>query len=278
MPELPEVEIAARSLQRWAVGHTIVRCETDPRAKRMFRPDTPRAIERACTGARVKSVERHGKHLLVTLSPHGHPRVRFGLHAHLGMSGKWIRRGTDDDVNSSRLRWHLDDGSVLHDRDPRMFGRVHLVHDAHFASVAEIARLGPDPLRHGIDVALWKAHFARTRRTVKEVLLDQSVAAGVGNIQACEALWRARIDPRRGAASLDAREIRRLADAVLASIHATLALHEGAEITYVEESGATNPFAVYGHAGKKCPRRDRGVIERIVQAQRATFFCPRCQR
>lgn len=278
MPELPEVEIAARSIRAWAVGHRIVRCEADPRARRMFRPDTPHAIETACTGARVISVERHGKQLLVTLSPKGRPRARVGLLAHLGMSGKWIRRNPHDVVTSSRMRWHLDDGSVVHDRDPRMFGRVRIIPDARFDEVEDLLALGPDPLRHGIDREVWRERFGATKRAIKVVLLDQSIAAGVGNIQAIEGLFRARIDPRRKAATLTRTEIRRLADAVLASIRDTLALHEGSEISYVEEAGSPNPFAIYGRAGIPCPRCKAGTIRRIVQAQRSTYFCPRCQK
>jgi formamidopyrimidine-DNA glycosylase len=277
MPELPEVEISARSIRAWAVGHRIVRCEADPKARRMFRPDTPGAIESTCTGARVIGVERHGKQLLITLAPKGRPRARVGLLAHLGMSGKWVRRAAGETVMSSRLRWHLDDGSVVHDRDPRMFGRVRIVPDARFEEVEDLLALGPDPLRHGIDREMWRERFGATKRPIKVVLLDQRVAAGVGNIQAIEALFRAGIDPRRKAATLTRTEIRRLADAVLASIRDTLASHEGSEISYVEEAGAPNPFVVYGRARARCPRCKLGTIRRIVQAQRSTYFCPRCQ-
>lgn len=275
MPELPEVEVAARSLRTWSAGRVIVRCEVDPRAKRMTRPDAPGAIVRACTDARIDSVDRRGKHLLLTLE--AVDRSRFGVHAHLGMSGKWVRRAAGDAVPWSRIRLHLDDGTVIHDRDPRMFGRFHLVPDARFESLAEIASLGPDPLHDGIDARLWVERFACARRPVKLLLLDQSLAPGVGNIHASEALFRARIDPRRDASSLSPREVRALGRAVLASIGDVLAAVDGTEITYVEEAGAANPFPVYGREGERCPRCRSGRIERIVQAQRSSFFCARCQ-
>ncbi len=109
-------------------------------------------------------------------------------------------------------------------------------------------------------------------------LLDQRLLPGVGNIQASEALFRARIDPRRAARALSRREVDGVARAVLASVRDTIARETGPEPHYVEEPGADNPFRVYGREGERCPRCRRATIARIVQAQRSTFFCPRCQR
>ncbi len=276
MPELPEVEIAARNLRRWALGRRIDRAESDPRASRIFRPASPRAVAGALGGARVAAISRHGKHLLVSLEKRGEP---LGLLSHLGMTGKWVRRTPGEPPPPhSRARLLLDDGAVLHFNDPRLFGRLRLVPEARFDEVPEVAALGPDPLEEGIDPRRLAGALSRIRRPVKVALLDQRLVPGVGNIHASEALFRARIDPRRAASSLSAAAVGRLARSILASFRETVSLEDGPEITYVEEPGAENPFLVYGREGERCPRCRRAALRRIVQAQRSTFFCPRCQR
>ena len=209
MPELPEVEVAARNLRRWGQGRRIRAVWADARATRIFRPANPAATVRRLAGARIDGIRRVGKNLLLTLQgPGASPGTRAG------------------------------------------------------ARLAE--RLARLPARLPIKVAL----------------LDQSLLAGVGNIQASEALFRARIDPRRPAATLGRAEVGRLRRGILASIAHTLeALASGdSDIRYVEEDRNDNPFLVYARAGQLCTRCKRAQIERVVQAQRATFYCPYCQR
>ncbi len=278
MPELPEVEIAARNLRGWALGRRIDRAEAEEQAARVFRPRRPRAFAAALAGRLVTGVRRVGKHILVRLEDPGGGAQPLGLVSHLGMTGKWLRRARGEDApRHSRARLHLDDGATLHYRDPRLFGRLRLVPGARFEEVPEVAALGPDPLDQGIDPARLAAAFARRKIAVKVAMLDQALLPGVGNILASEALFRARLDPRRGASALSRAEVKRLARAVLASIEETIAREEGPEVAYVEEPGTENPFLVYGREGEKCPRCRRDAIRRIVQGQRSTFFCPRCQ-
>jgi formamidopyrimidine-DNA glycosylase len=275
VPELPEVEIAARNLRQWALGRRVEAAEADPRARRTLRPGSARVLS-AVAAARFAEVRRVGKQLLITLQG---PLGPVGLLSHLGMTGKWVRRrGGEEPPSHSRVRLRLDDGSVLHYRDPRLFGRLRVVHGARFEEVPEVAALGPDPLEAGIDVPRLAERLAGTRRSVKVALLDQGLLPGVGNILASESLFRARIDPRRKARSLSPAEVRRLARAVLASVREAIEREQGPEITYVEEPGAENPFRVYGREGESCPRCRHSGIRRIVQAQRSTFHCPRCQR
>ncbi|HEY5089365.1 MAG TPA: DNA-formamidopyrimidine glycosylase family protein, partial [Polyangia bacterium] len=222
----------------------------------------------------------------------------LGVWSHLGMTGKWLRRAAGDAAPAaSRIEIELDDGTRLHYVDRRMFGRFRLVPGARFEGLPEIAALGPDPLTDGIDARALHARLARSKLPIKVAILDQALLPGVGNIQASEALFRAAIDPRRPARELSLAEVKRLARAILASIHFTLKTFAGAgadggagsgasggaggtdaDIGYVEERAAPNPFLVYAHAGARCPRCKKGTILRIVQAQRATFFCPRCQK
>jgi formamidopyrimidine-DNA glycosylase len=278
MPELPEVEIAARNLRRWTKGRTLRAVEST--ATSIVGAEGRRALPKLA-GARFVSVERVGKHLLVTLA---RGQARVGLWSHLGMTGKWLRRSPGLDApRFSHARLTLDDGKTLHYCDMRRFGRLRVVPGARFDDVPRLAALGPDPLRDGIDAGRLHARLARVRLPIKVALLDQTVLAGVGNIQSIEGCWRARLDPRRPANSLSRAEIARLARGILASIDFTLARFDeleadkgDGEIVYVEENRKANPFKVYGRAGWPCPRGD-GTIKRIVQAGRSTFFCPACQ-
>lgn len=290
MPELPEVEFAARCLRRWAAGRRVVEAELDPRGRRIFRPAAPAAFSRAVAGARIAGVDRVGKHLLLTLEKDRKP---LGVLSHLGMTGKWVRtRDGEAPPSHSRAQLRLDDGRVVHYQDSRLFGRLRLVPGARFDAVPELRALGPDPLAEGIDVDRLAAMLGRVRLAVKPKLLDQRLLPGVGNIHAAEACFRARIDPRRPSRSLSRAEVQRLADGVLASFHMTLDAEQGPfdsaaasggryaqdeRIVYVEEGGA-NPFLVYAREGERCPRCKRETLHRIVQAGRSTFFCPRCQK
>jgi formamidopyrimidine-DNA glycosylase len=276
VPELPEVEIAARNLRRWAEGRRIDRARTDARAARIFRPGDRASFARAIAGSRLLRVDRRGKHLLVTLEDRrGRP---LGLWSHLGMTGKWVWRAAADPAPPhSRVRLDLDDGRALHYLDPRLFGRLRIVAGADFAALPDIGGLGPDPVHDGIDPGRLGERLGATRRAVKVALLDQAILAGVGNIHASESLFAAGIDPRRRGGSLSAVEVRRLARAIAASLRRGIDSQDAPEIAYVEEPGAPNPFRVYARAGERCPRCRAAEIRRIVQAQRSTFFCPGCQ-
>jgi formamidopyrimidine-DNA glycosylase len=264
VPELPEVEVARRNLERWLGGRKIVRAELSPR---VF-VGRARAVGEKLCGRTLKAVERRGKwlHLLFDGGQ--------SLYSHLGMTGKWVLR--DRDAPPQRFeRGRLDSArrSVRY-FDPRLLGRVQLL--AGDAAPATFRALGPDPLVDGIDVVQLHNKLSRRRKSIKETLLDQTLLAGVGNIQAAEALWRARIHPARASSSLTAAEARALAGAIAGSIADTLARQDSPEITYVEEAGADNPFSVYGKQGEPCPRC-RTTLVRILQGGRSTVFCPRCQ-
>jgi formamidopyrimidine-DNA glycosylase len=287
MPELPEVEVAARNLERWALGRRV----TAVRAarSRILRPASPARLT-ALRGARFTDVRRVGKNLLITLAAKTPGKAAaggraIGLWSHLGMTGKWLhRRAQDPPPRFSRVALVLDDGWTLHYCDMRLFGRLQLVPGAQFGEITKA--LGPDPLNDGIDVPALHRRLSAIGQPIKVALMDQRLLPGVGNIQASEALFRARIDPRRKAASITRAETGKIAKAVLASIDHTLAefAAEGAvgpdakaDVSYVEEPGGPNPFLVYGRAHERCPRCKKADIQRIVQAQRSTFFCPRCQ-
>jgi formamidopyrimidine-DNA glycosylase len=287
VPELPEVEIARRCLESWARGHRIENVEVHDR--RVVSGKGPRALA-ALTGARFEGFDRRGKHLLLTLQQNRRP---VGLWSHLGMTGKWLLRRTDQAKPEPEPRWSrvaltLDRGVQLHFVDLRLFGRMRVVPAAAFDDQPALAALGPDPVRDGIDLGRLAQRLGRSSKPIKPLLLDQGLLAGVGNIQASEALFRAGIDPRRRARDLSAAEIKKLARGIRASIDFTLgrfarqiAASRGRDIRYVEESEGFNPFKVYDRAGERCPRCPKGArsatIQRLVQAGRSTYWCPRCQ-
>lgn len=281
MPELPEVEVAARNLTRWARGRRVraVSC-SEPRALGGSRP----ADLKQLAGTRLSAVERTGKNLLLTFLAGAKQRV--GVWSHLGMTGKWtLRKPTEPAPRFSRVRVDFEGGVSLHFVDMRLFGFFRLVPGAAFSALPVIAALGPDPLREGIDAARLAERLAsRHRLPIKVAIMDQALIPGVGNIQASEGLFRAALDPRRSAATLTPVEVRKLARGLLASFQYTLRTFAKAgadggdqDVAYVEETGTRNPFKVYDRAGVRCPRCRKGTITRLVQAGRSTYFCPICQ-
>ena len=277
MPELPEVEVAARNLARWARGRRLRAASASD--KRALGGGAPAALK-ALAGDRLAVVDRLGKNLLLTFT--AGTRTRVGVWSHLGMTGKWVRRTPAEPApRFARVRLDFDGGVTLYFVDMRLFGFFRVVPGADFAALPVIAALGPDPLREGIDAAALAQRLAKRRKLpIKVAIMDQALLPGVGNIQASEGLFRAAIDPRRSAASLTLDEIRRLARALLASFRYTLGTFGTAgaggeaDIEYVEEPGTRNPFKAYDRAGTRCSRCHKGIITRIVQAGRSTYFCP----
>jgi formamidopyrimidine-DNA glycosylase len=264
LPELPEVEVARRNLEKWLRRSKLVRVELSPR---VFIGRAP-AFATTLRGRTVRAVERRGKWLRLALDGD------VALFSHLGMTGKWVLRPRDAPPERfERARLDTAKRSVRF-VDMRLFGTLQGARGD--AAPSAWKELGPDALVDGVDAARLHARLGRRSRSIKEALLDQTLLAGVGNIQAAEALWRAKLNPMRTASSLSLDEVRRLARAIEASIRDTLAREDAPEITYVEEPGADNPFDVYGKHGEPCPRC-KTKLQRIVQGGRSTVFCPRCQ-
>lgn len=201
-------------------------------------------------GCRITAIRRRAKFIIFDLANDQH------LLVHLRMTG-WF-----EFVRPKKYRFAIHAGTnSAYFADSRRFGIVELIKPAILAE--RLARLGPEPF--GSDLAALK----RTTRPVKVALLDQSLVAGIGNIYACESLWRARINPRRRADRLHGVELRRLQRCVVA------ALRKG--INYGPRIFAVQEFYAYDREGKPC-RRCGALIRRIVQAQRSTWYCPQCQR
>ena len=264
MPELPEVESARRVLQRAAAGRRLsaIRVRHPSIARRL----TP-AQRRKVAGLAVERVERRGKHQLIHLSDGS------VLLAHFRMAGDWeVGRVDDPEPRHTRAALEFDDGVRVALVDPRALSTLAL-----FASGddAGLPSFGPEADSDDLTAKWLAGALAKRRGPIKPALLDQRVAAGVGNIYASEALWRARISPLAPAASLTAARLRRLADALRETVRHALKVGRGRYARSAEEGGAH--LDVYGRAGEPC-RRCGAAIVRVVQAGRSTFYCPRCQR
>lgn len=270
MPELPEVEYARRCLERW-LDHAILTKVTAVPGKPL-RGTTPDEVA-ALTGRRLEKVERQGKHLMLTFGGGA------GMHLHLGMTGKLLRRAPGDPPQRfERARFETGKTAVVF-ADSRRFGRLELVPAGELCQLPDVADLGPDALDAPLDGKALATRLGRTRRPLKIALMDQSLVAGLGNIQAAEALFRAKLSPFLPPQKLDAKQWRDLAKGIRDSLAYSLREEspgEGKDIEYVEEPGTKNPFLVYGRAGEPC-RRCGTKIKSDTQGQRTTYYCPKCQ-
>lgn len=218
-------------------------------------------------GARVDQVDRRGKYQLLQLD------TGMTLITHFRMSGDWhVSERQRPLPPYARAVLELDNGQRVVLVDPRALSSLELAP----TTSLPLPPLGPDPLTRGFTApALGKA-LARRKGPIKPVLLDQSIVAGVGNIYAAEALWRARIHPAAPALQLESDELRMLAAGIRHVLRDALR-RDGRYHGSSEGAEATPRFAVYGRAGKPC-RRCGTSIKRITQSGRSTYFCPRCQR
>ena len=272
MPELPEVETVRRRIAPLVEGATIAGAEiVDPR---LTRPVSPSLVADALVGERIAAVERRGKYLLWRL---GSGRT---LVVHLRMTGSLLHFPAGDLPADAyrRATLALDTGAAVGYRDVRRFGTWELLDDGHLRPYLA-SRLGPEPLAPSFTSVRLARIVAERRAPIKAVLLDQRRIAGIGNIYADEALWRARIHPRRPAGELDAAEVARLHRAVRAALRRGVELSGSTLRDYVtpdgEGGGMQHEFHVYGRLGEPCDRCGR-PIERIVVGGRGTWFCPRC--
>jgi len=267
MPELPEVESVRRQLAPRLVGRRIMAVQATPQARFS---DLDRAV-----GGRVERLDRRGKYLIAGLDQNRE------LVMHLGMTGSFRFRADGGWAPDAYVRatFQLDNQAVLDFRDVRRFGRLCVVDAGDYAGIATLAALGPEPLSGDFDPDRFHADLAGTQMAVKPFLLTQRPVAGVGNIYADEALWRARINPR-------ARRVGRdRAHALWAAIRAVLAEaieREGTTFRDYQmvngESGRYADFLVaYGQAGRPCPRCGVALAKTIL-AGRGTTYCPSCQR
>ena len=280
MPELPEVETVRRGLADRVVGRRIESVETG--RERSVRRTSAQQVVDGLTGATIIEAGRRGKYLLCPLD------TGDTLMVHLRMTGQLLLAP----VGAPRpphthvvLQLDGDPPEELWFVDPRTFGEVVVFDPDHVdVELPELAAMGVDPLRDGLDAITLQALLAGRRTRLKPLLLDQHVIAGIGNIYADEILHGARLHPDRVAGSLRRAEVVRLHD----TMHHVLLAAVGAggstlgDKQYVDLMGSGGSYQedhrVYGRAGERCTTCGRGIIRRSVSAGRSTHFCPSCQR
>ncbi len=273
MPELPEVETVARGLRASLPGRRIV----SVRLGKTDFIDDPAALERDLPGARIESIARYGKFLLLHLEVVNGAGERACLVVHLGMTGQLTPRRAEEPVpRHTHAQFVLDDGRELRYTDMRRFGRLALVPEAELE--AFLGGLGLDPLEATEDE--FRQRLAGRRAMVKALLLDQRVFRGMGNIYADESLWRARIHPARHAARLSGEQMARLCRAIGDVLRAAIRLRGSSVSNYLDAQGRPGEYQrrhrVYRREGKACYRCGER-IRRVIVAGRSSYFCPRCQ-
>lgn len=286
MPELPEVETVRRGLAPVMEGAAFARVE-------LRRPDLryplPDKFEKRLTGARVEGLDRRGKYLIAALS------TGESLIMHLGMSGRFTISTGRTLQPGGYLRAHecdpKHDHVVLHVKgrspaliaynDPRRFGFMDLIPTAALENSKHFQRMGPEPLGNGFSPLTLNASLKGKNTPIKAALLDQRVVAGLGNIYVCEALYRARLSPRRKAASVAGKRGERLYTAIVGVLRDAIEAGGSSLRDFASADGGLgyfqHRFEVYDREGQTCPSCG-GAISRLIQSGRSTFFCGRCQR
>ena len=270
MPELPEVETTVRGLACHLEGERIARVAVNrPDLRRPFPPDLVQVL----TGARVTSLGRRAKYGLLHLD-RGSTMV-----FHLGMSGRWRIDPVATDKHD-HLELETEAGVRLALNDARRFGSVDLVETSALDAFGPFVMMGPEPLGDMFTPGQLKAALAGRIAPIKQMLLDQRIVAGLGNIYVCEALHRAGIRPDRAAGRVSKTALERLVPAVKQVLAEAIAAGGSTIRDYAQPSGELGYFAaswaVYGREGHACPCG--GSVERLVQGGRSTFWCRGCQK
>jgi formamidopyrimidine-DNA glycosylase len=272
MPELPEVETVARSLAEFVTNRTVrsvdVRCAM---LRRSLPPDFAARLE----GRRILEVRRRAKYLILDLDEHGSWIV------HLGMSGRLSRV---DPVVAHELHRHdhvvvtFEDATGLVFHDPRRFGLM-TIDDPSTSAV--LRGIGPEPLSEDFNPAYLAQLRRSTRRTIKDVLMDQHVVGGLGNIYVNELLHVAGVRPRRRLSAMTRRECARVVEATRSVLREAIALGGSSISDFLDGIGRPGNYQahrrVYDRTGEACAACAT-PIRSVVVGQRSSFYCPRCQR
>lgn len=266
MPELPEVETVRKQLESEILGATITQIEV--RDKRCFEGDDFTQSEV------IKEIVRVGKYIFVKFESGS------GLQVHLKMTGRLIlQESFYETAIHTRVVLSLSDGRKVYYWDTRMFGYIKLISDIDSAHKQIQAKLGPEPW--DISEIEFLRRLQKTGRSIKEVILDQSVLAGVGNIYANDGLWLAQIDPRRKANTLKLSEVKKLRESLCMVLERGLVVGGASDNTYRDfyggRGGYQNEFLTYGRTGDPCNRCAQ-ALERVVVGGRGTWICSKCQK
>jgi formamidopyrimidine-DNA glycosylase len=293
MPELPEVETVRRGLAPVMEGARLIKV-------RLGRPDLrfkfPERFADRLTGRTITALGRRAKYLVADLDDGA------VLLMHLGMSGSFRISEADEDRATGEFYhpkgksgvhdhvvFELSNGATVTYNDPRRFGFMDLATRAHLSEHPLMRHLGVEPTGNALDGRVLAKAFQGKSTSLKAALLDQTIVAGLGNIYVCEALWRCHLSPRRIASTLVRKDgvptarLDELVTAIRGVIADAIAAGGSSLRDYIQTDGSLgyfqHRFAVYDREGEPCARPGcNGVVERIVQSGRSTFFCSTCQR
>ena len=276
MPELPEVELVARSLERLTAGRRIISAKL---LRPRLAPETsPQSFARRLRGREIERVGRRGKHILFELD------AGLVLVAHLRMTGRFLLLPAPAPLPAhTHALFQLDDARRLAFTDQRHFGMMKLLSAEGLTQARELRSLAPEPFSEDFSPDYLRSVFSRTRRTLKETLLDQTKVTGLGNIYAAEAMFLARVSPFVPASRLSPRRLPRLHRAILEVLGE--AISHGSTMNVNPEDFESGYYGgpyeghwrVYAREGEPCTVC-RARVRRVAHAGRSTFYCPRCQR
>jgi formamidopyrimidine-DNA glycosylase len=299
MPELPEVEHVVRALRRAVTGRRII--TTEIKLPKLVLPLSQSVFNRKLKGATITGVGRRGKFILIELEPlralpdgrataprrGGQKSVRqqgLVLLVHLRMTGKFLSLSPDDALpKHAHAIFYLDNDRRLVFCDQRQFGVMKLVSRMHLSKTKGLSELAPEPFGDDFSLAYLKETLARSRRTLKTLLLDQTRVLGLGNIYAAEALFRAGVSPFKEAASLSSKRVERLHQAILDVLSDAISDSSTSRVDLEQPKGFSYGEAferfwqVYEREGEPCLNCG-GRIRRIAHGGRSTYWCPKCQR
>ncbi|MGO9445149.1 MAG: bifunctional DNA-formamidopyrimidine glycosylase/DNA-(apurinic or apyrimidinic site) lyase [Thiobacillaceae bacterium] len=270
MPELPEVETTRRGLIPRLKGKTLIRVVVRQRALRW---PIPSDMDKQLRGHRLRTITRRGKYLLFDFS--GLTQI-----VHLGMSGS-LRFVVHDDPPTAydHVDWVFAGDTVLRLRDPRRFGAVLVTHDPQ--NHALLTHLGPEPLSAAFDGKYLYEISRGTKIAIKKFIMDSKRVVGIGNIYASESLFLAKIRPGKAAGRLSRTACQQLAWAIKTTLQTAITAGGTSLRDYMTVDGELGYFqlhaSVYDRAGQPC-KVCKTPVKRVVQAQRATYYCPQCQK
>jgi len=276
MPELPEVESLRRILAKSALGKTIVSAVINE--TRLRRTVDSRFAE-VIAGRTIEALERRAKYLIFDLSGAQSLIVHFGMSGSLTYRAAAFDRGRFDSKHD-HIFLRLDDGAALVYNDPRRFGLMKIVARDELIDLPEFKGIGPEPMGGGFTVDYLAAKSRGRITAIKNLIMDQRIVAGIGNIYASEILFRAQVRPTRRARRTNRSEIERIVSATTAILKSAIGSRGTTFRSYFDSRGRPGEFSrqlrVYGREGEPCYTCST-PIKNVSVGQRASFYCPRCQ-
>jgi len=289
MPELPEVETIVRDLRKEVLHRTFIDIWTD--SKNMIKRDTFESFKKKLIGKEIIRVRRRAKNILIDLSDNYILLIHQKIAGHL-LFGKWkLEKGhwisekagslSSDPINNYiHVVFVLDNETQLALSDARKFAKIELWEKDELENSEDFLKLGPEPLEKDFTFSEFKKLFEKKKGKIKQVLMDQNFISGIGNIYASEILFKVKIHPEEEIKNLNDKDLKEMYEAIREILTKAIELRGDSfsdfRTLYGEKGEAQDMNKVYQKDGQPCPKC-KGMIKRITQGGRGTFFCPQCQ-